>query len=160
MQERLSDMANFLLNPPMVRLRKTTIQNISTSTVTAVSWDLVEVENYEMWNSVTPTRLTPSVPGWYIGSCGISFLVNTTGYREMDVRKNNSGTDRVLRIKNDPNASGGLCIMRGNTFLEQFNGTTDYIEVTAWQNSGSTVSLSTDTVERQPDLSLRWFAAL
>lgn len=161
MNARLYDVATFLMNPPMVRLRKTTTQNILNSTVTPVSWDLVEIEQTNMWSSTLPTRLQPSVPGWYFGNAGISFFNNATGYREMDVRKNNSGTDRVLRTKCDAwTDSVQTVTTRGHTFLEQFNGTTDYIEVTAWQNSGVTLSLYVDVMERQPDVSLRWIAAL
>lgn len=157
MQARLSNMANFLLNPPMVRLRKTTAQSIPNNSHTAVSWDLVEVENYNMWDSTAPTKVTPSVPGWYLGSAGISFLANTTGYREMDARVNGIAQ---IRIKLDPNANGGIMVMRGNTFLSPFNGTTDFCEVTAFQNSGGSLGVSVDIIERQPDLSMRWVATL
>ena len=158
---RLSDVANFLLNPPMVRLRKIDAGNIANSTVTPLKWSLVEVENYNMWDASQGTRITPSVPGWYVGTAGISFNPNTSGYREMDVRKNGVTTSLTMRTKCDAwTSSGTTVVMRGTTFLEQFNGTTDYIEVTAWQNSGVSLGLSVDVIERQPEVSLRWLAAL
>src|SRR5215213_10722256 len=84
----LSDMATFLLNPPMIRLRKTTAQSYLNNTDTPIQWNFVEVETHNMWDATVPTRITPSVPGWYIGSAGISFTGNATGYRQMDIRKN------------------------------------------------------------------------
>lgn len=161
MESRLAGMLTFLTNPPMVRLRKTTTQNLTTSTTTPIIWNFVEVETVNMWDASQPTRITPSVPGWYFGSAGVSFHNNATGYREMNVVKNNSATDRIIRIKVDAWADGTQTVTtRGHTFIEFFNGTTDYIEVTAWQNSGSTLAIEFDVTERQPDISLRWLAAL
>lgn len=157
----LSDMATFLLNPPMIRLRKTTTQTYLNNTDTPIQWNFVEVETHNMWDATQPTRITPSVPGWYIGSAGISFTGNATGYRQMDIRKNNSGTDRILRIRGDANIDVGLGhVIRGNVFLEQFNGTTDYIEVIGFQNSGVTMSAYLASFETIPEISLRWFGAL
>lgn len=161
MEARLTDMAMFLTNPPMVRLRRTTAQNIANTTATAIAWDFVEVETTNMWDAAQPTRITPSVPGWYVGSCGFSFSNNVTGYREMDVRKNGSATEKVIRIKIDAWATSTQTVTsRGHLFLEQFNGTTDYVETTLWQNSGVTLPVYVGALEQQPDFSLRWIAKL
>lgn len=158
---RLSDVANFLLNPPMIRLRKLVAQSVPTATDTPVSWDTVEVENYDMWTSTLPTRITPSVPGWYVGSAGITYAPGTTGIRRFDIRKNNAATAKVIRITWDaPSDISFSSSSRGNTFLESFNGTTDYIEVVASQNNGTALNLLVDVIERQPECSLRWVAAL
>lgn len=159
MQSRLSDMMTWLMNPPFLRLRKITSQSIPNTTHTAVSWDLVEVETVNMWDASAPTRIKPSVPGWYIGTCGYSFTGSATGYREMNLAKN--GTQGTLRVNADGYTSGGLTnVSRGNIFLEQFNGTTDYIEMQLWQNTGASLTVLVDTIERQPDFSLRWVAPL
>lgn len=159
MEARLADMMTWLMNPPFVRLRKTVTQSIATSTHTAVSWDFVEVETVNMWDSTAPTRIKPSVAGWYVGTCGFSFTGNSTGYREMNLAKN--GTQGTLRVNADGYTLGAATnVSRGNIFLEQFNGTTDYLEMQLWQNTGAGLSVLVDIVERQPDFSLRWVAPL
>lgn len=161
MNTRLSDMVTFLMSPPMVRLRRTGAYNIATSLTAPIPWDFVEYESplYNMWDATNPTRLKPSVPGWYVGSAGVSWDNNSNGYRECDIRKNNSSTDRVLRSKTDAwTDSSNTVVSRGHLFLEYFNGTTDYIEVCAWQNTGSALAINVSTYEQMPEVSLRWFA--
>jgi hypothetical protein len=160
MESRVAKTIDFAMNPPFLRLKKTSTQSIPNTTHTAIIWDTVELESDNMWDAAQPTRIKPSTPGWYVGTTGFSFTANTTGYREMDVKKNNSGTDRVLRIKIGAFASGYTSVARGNVFLEQFNGTTDYIEVTIWQNTGANLVILFDSAEYQPDLVLRWVAPL
>jgi hypothetical protein len=157
MNARLSDMANFLLNPPMVRLRRTTTFNIAASTTTPIPWDFVEYENTNMWDATAATKLKPSVAGWYVGSAGVSYDNNSAGYRETDIRKNGSGTDRVLRNKTDAwNDSTQTVVSRGHLFLEFFNGTTDYIEVCGFQSTGATLAINVGSYEQMPEVSLRW----
>ena len=165
MRSRVEDVLNFLMNPPMVRLRKTTNQNFTNATFAMVSWDFVEVEVTNMWDSSQPTRIKPSVPGWYIGSCGWSCNGNTTGLREMNVYKNgatNTATDvNMIRNMGQGYANASWTnVSRGNIFLEQFNGTTDYVEMQLFQNSGGTLGMQVNTQESQADFTLRWFALL
>lgn len=161
MNTRLSDVANFLLNPPMVRLRRMATYNIATGLTAPIPWDFVEVETVDFWNAADPTKIKPSVPGWYVGSAGVSWDSNSTGYRETDVRKNNSATERILRSKTDAwDDSSQTVTSRGHVFLTSFNGTTDYIEITAWQNTGSALAISVFSQEQMPDVSLRWIANL
>jgi hypothetical protein len=161
MKTYVEDPVSFLMNPPMIRLRKITPVTVGNGLTIALSWDFPEVETENFWDSTLPTRLKPSTPGWYIGQVGFSFAANINGQREMNVRKNNAATDRVLRVHHDayPN-SGWTVVNRGNVFLESFNGTTDYIEVLVHQNSGGNLDTLADTIERQCDISLRWFAPL
>lgn len=157
MEDRLTDMVSFLMNPPMIRLRKISQQSITTNTTTALSYDFVEVETENMWDSTQPTKITPRTPGWYMGTYGASFVANTTGYREYDVRKNN-GAGRTMRMKLD--ALTGATVGRGVSFMEQFNGTTDYIETVVWQNSGGALLTAIGSMQAYPDFLLRWFAPL
>lgn len=159
MNARTSEMVNFLLNPPFIRLRKVTVQSIPTSTSTNVSWDYLEVESDEMWSSADPTKIKPSTPGWYVGNAGYSFNANSTGYREMNVIKNADASNPIIRVKNDAYPSGSV-VSRGNLFITNFNGTTDYIQMSVWQNVGSSQDIVTTAIEHQPDFSLLWIAPL
>lgn len=160
LESRLASVIDFCMAPPFLRLKKTNIQNVTTSTVTPISWNFVEAETDDMWNSAQPTRIKPSTPGWYVGTTGMSFDSNSTGYREMLVRKNGTTSETLLRVKISAFPGGQTSVARGNVFLEQFNGTTDYIEVNVWQNSGSTLAILYDSTQYQPDVLLRWVAPL
>lgn len=159
MEARLATVMDFLINPPTVRLKKNGSQSIANATSTAVSWDFVEMESVDFWDATLPTRIKPSVPGWYLGSFGLSFVQNGTGYREFDIRKNNSGTDRSIRVKFDP-FTVNQTVGRGTVFIEQFNGTTDYVEAMGWQNSGGALATANADATQLPDFTLRWFAPL
>ncbi len=159
MNSYLEDPFNFLMNPPMVRLRKTTVQAVPHNTFTAVSWDYVEVETVNFWDSANPTKLTPSVPGYYIGSFGWSFVGNATSYRAGQVIKNSSGTVKTMVVHQDAYTNATYTeVSRGNVFFEQFNGTTDYITIELFQVSGGSLNIETSIIDRQPDVTLRWFA--
>lgn len=159
-KEYIEDPITFLMNPPMVRLRKTTTQTIANNTTTVVSFNFPEIETENFWDAALPSRIKPSTPGWYIGQVGFAFDTNTTGQREMNIRMNNAATARLLRVNHDAfPIAGHTVVNRGNVFVEYFNGTTDYIEMTVFQNSGGNLDLLADTIERQCDISLRWFAA-
>jgi hypothetical protein len=158
METRLSSMMDWLYNPPIVRLKRTTDQAVATSTHTAISWNLVEYETENMWTATLPTRVTPSTPGWYVGHAGFSFATSTTGYREMNVRVNGDNNTNVIRHKSD--ATTGTFTVKGLPFLASFNGTTDYIEVTIWQNTGASLSTTSIAYETYPELTLRWLAPL
>ncbi len=160
MNDRIEYTLRFLMNPPMIRLRKTNAQIWTTSVSAAISWNFVEVETENMWDATLPTRVKPITPGWYVGTFGGTFAASSVGYREFDIRKNNSGTERTMRIKVQPSTAGGPVVARGNMFMEQFNGTTDYIEAIQWQNAGGGLANTFATIEDQPDLVLRWFAPL
>lgn len=165
METQVADMFDFMMNPPMVRLRKTSSQTFGTGVFASVSWNFVEIEVTNMWDAAFPHRITPSVPGWYVGSCGWSFQGNVNGLREMNVYKNGNvdpATDyNMIRSMGQGYASANwTSVSRGNVFLEQFNGTTDYIEMVLFQNSGSTLSMQTNTQESQADFTLRWIARL
>lgn len=159
MEERLADTIGFMMNPPMVRLRKTNSQNFANNTDVAISWNFVEYESDNMWDASVPTRITPSTPGWYFGTMGGSFAANGTNLRRISVRKNGSGTETSARILIDAHA-GAPNIFRGNTFLESFNGDTDYIELMQFQNSGGTLTNQFGTLEVEADVVLRWLAPL
>ena len=165
MGERIEDVLNFLMNPPMVRLRKITSQTFTSATPTNVIWDFVEIENTNMWDASQPTRIKPSVPGWYVGSCGWSFAFNASGEREMNIFKNG-----LSSAATDPNmiantgqgyaSSAWTTVSRGNVFIEPFNGTTDYVEMQLYQNSGGNLAMQFGSQDAQADFTLRWLAAL
>lgn len=119
-------------------LKQASAQSIpGDATVTALTWPTPEFDLLTGWVVGQPTRYTPNVPGWYEVSGGIGYASNATGYRASLVAKNGttvtgspivlpqSGTNTVVPVRNTP----VYC-----------NGSSDYLTVCAYQNSGSAIN--------------------
>ncbi|HXI15911.1 MAG TPA: hypothetical protein VNM48_06025 [Chloroflexota bacterium] len=88
--------------------------------------------------SVNNSRITPSIPGKYragasvgfpataAGKCQIGLMLNGTTTIALTNQLNNAGIDTVLVIDAE----------------YEFNGTTDYIEVTVYQSSGGALNVN------------------
>lgn len=125
---------NVAVNGPACLVRAVTTTNVTNSVWTKIIYDS---EVFDTNNNFTNSRFTPNVPGYYnvnftVGA--LSFPVNN-GTIMASIYKN--GTE-YLRCGKIPVVLGGG-IISGSTVME-FNGSTDYIEIYAFQNSGYTIS--------------------
>lgn len=159
----LYDTVYFLLNPPMVHVQQQTAQNIANSTWVAVTWDTEIVDTEGSHSTVTnPTRITPKTPGLYMGWFGSSWANNTTGKRHMAWRQNGTFVGGHSRVDWRPTISGTA--QKGFRFWLPFNGTTDYLELMVWQNSGATLATFPQVIEpdraASPELYMRWWKTL
>lgn len=135
------NMANvqFLLNPPLLLASQSVAQTLTTATITALTWQTPAYDPYVMWAGGTPTRITPTVAGYYAfaGSCG--FAVNGSGARSISIRKNGVATD----INQTTAAPSGFNAVLQVVSIIQMNGTTDYVEIYVDQNSGGNLNTVT-----------------
>jgi hypothetical protein len=157
MQLAVENQLEYLLNPPLLRLRQTVIQSMANGATVAIIWDNLEVETDNFWDAAQPTKITPSIAGWYLGTIKASWLANATGYRQVEIQKNSSATDRAAKGQYSAFSSG---ITGEFAFLESFNGTTDFIVANAFQNSGGSLSSDINSLSGQPTITMRWLAAL
>lgn len=149
---------SWLLQPPMCKLRQTTGQSIGNASWSELNFQTEDVDPYNWHNSTNITRITPTFPGWYRGWYGIGFSVATGGnFRDGYVGKN-GGTTRARRDTKPP-TTGSNASLRGIPFFLPMNGTTDYFEVFAYQDSGSSMTLST-TAFIQTEVFCRYWGPL
>ncbi len=129
----------YLLNPPIATLVQTSVQTLTTSTVTAITWPTPAVDTYSGWASGTPTRYTPQVQGYYlaVGNIGFASTSSAPGARDAQICKNGTGT--VVNEVSLGNAAAFNTIV-GVASLVFCNGTTDYLELYADQNSGANMN--------------------
>lgn len=157
----IGDTIYWLLAPPMVKLHQTSAQSIPDSTNTAVTFNVEEVDAYGFHSTTTnPTRITPTIPGWYRGwmSCGFSDGVTTGNYRLVMLGKN--GTLERSRRDNRPIVTAGQTRSpHGVPFFVACNGTTDYVEMYVYQDSGAARTLGT-TASIYPEFFMRWWGPL
>lgn len=158
--ESLFDVIDFLTNPPLVHVISTTGQNVANATFVVISYQKVVADTHGFFRTAQPTRLTPTVPGVYKGWTGMSFAANAaagTGRRILSVTKNG-----VSLMRRD--LRGGLAnqeqIEKGVRFYTTANGTTDYFEMTVYQESGATLTTGVSSVSYQPELFMRFWKPL
>lgn len=131
---------------PLVAVRRTSTQSLTTSTDTVVVWQSFDIDNDGMWDAGTPDRLTVRTAGlWLFVSQERFVAINTTGLRAGKIMKNGTA------VSTNSFASGsqaGIAVSEGNTL--QITGKPqpfvvgDTIYLNAFQSSGGSLNLGTD----------------
>lgn len=156
------DTVNFLLNPPMVLLRQTTAQNQASDSHVIISWTTAIVDTDGIWSSGDPTKLIPKTAGLYKGWIGASWVPGCPvgGERNIGVMKNGTATSNYIKFRHQRAGTDtdGSKISKGFGFYCRFNGTTDYIVMATYQNSGSGCNTFIDNETAQPEIYMRWYA--
>lgn len=111
-------------------------QNVSTSTYTKINFNGENFDTNGNYDNATNYRFTPTVAGKYLVTTFLVMLTAAATY-----------TQRILLYKNGAENQkaeyvvgwiGGAAYTINLTTIVDMNGSTDYLEVYAWQNSGST----------------------
>ncbi|MFI6270739.1 hypothetical protein [Micromonospora zamorensis] len=151
------DGLNFLVKPPIAKLRQTTIQAIPNATVTPIMFNLADVDT-DMdgiggHSTVTNTsRYVARYPGWYWAAGGVSFANNSTGVRVLSWAVNGSmigGSDILL----NPVTSNSSRLPTRTSLV--FLAENDYLELRAYQTSGGSLNTAV-TNDEQPTASISW----
>lgn len=128
----LRDALSFLLDPPRASVYTSVDTTMATSTATAIAFDVEFYDTDSMHDNVTNnSRLTINTSGVYLVKGMVGFASNTTGYREVEIRKNGSGVARS-RLQTQPTAIGTTVLIAADIALTAG----DYIQLFGWQNSG------------------------
>lgn len=144
---------------PSCKASKSTTTSISHATMTSISlnaedWDTgVATGGTEFHSTSSNTsRITPSVAGVYVVSGFVSWdSASSTGMR--GVVLNINGTSSISNTYAP--AISGLDMYQTATGQVELNGTTDYVELRVYQNSGSALTLNAG-----PTLSVTWLGPL
>ena len=151
---------DFLLSPPRCFVYQTSATTLGTSgTSGLILWD-TQVDNTDSIHStsVNPGRFTATTPGRYLFTVQLAYAVNSTGNRQLDIRKNSGGS-----------SSGGTAVYAGRTGAIASLATTlsisldvtlaedDHLEVFGTQSSGG--SLATSPGVSLTFAQMRWVAS-
>lgn len=133
---------DLLSSQPLVQVGIASTQAIPSGTTgAAVSWTTPTVDTYGMWASGNPTRLTPPVAGYYLIIAQLSFSQNITGSRKSIIYLNGAAT-AVSQATHPDMPDGYYLSLVTSTTTTFFNGTTDYVELYAIQNSGGNLNVN------------------
>jgi hypothetical protein len=127
-----------LQDQPFALYLQTSAQSIPSTTLTAITFPAPSVDTNAGYKAANPSRYTPTVPGYYQVSGQICYSVDTTGGRCLNLTKN--GT-----IGFGQNAAAAIPSTYYNTTVSAtgvayFNGTTDYLEMYAHQNTAGALT--------------------
>lgn len=146
----IRDVLNFLLSPPQVRCRQTAGQGITTGgTPQPLTFTTEDIDSSGMHSTVSNTsRFTAVYPGWYWCNGGVDWPASATGTRVVgwQVTPISSGVTTGVN-GGDTSIQGfaGLTNRQPARFVKVFLNVGDYVELTAFQNSGGTLTLDTTT---------------
>lgn len=118
---------------------RSTNQTITTSTQTKISFDAVDSDDWNCWDlSPNPTRLTVPIAGRYLITATASFEAAASGHRAINILKNN--TTEIARSDFLP-VSNSIDTHSTVVTPSETLAAGDYIELRAWQNSGSDLDI-------------------
>ena len=123
---------------PAFHVYDTSGQSISNSTFTKVTFNN---ETFDTDNMFASSTFTPTVAGYYQINGNVGFAGATTGYAQIKIYKNGSAFSGGSGIPNNNNIGGQVMV----SSVVYCNGSTDYIELYAWQNSGGTLAFQTNS---------------
>jgi hypothetical protein len=120
-------------------------QILDSATFTAVRFDVEDYDRGGFWRGFTTrTRLTVPTTGIYLVCGTVSFTNNATGQRVLQLRLNGSGSGITGVAAQVSNLSGTyLAVPTLVTVLSLTAG--DYIELFAYQDSGSQLTLQAES---------------
>lgn len=139
----LRDALNYLLNPPMVRVRHSATISAANATYTAHSFNTEDYDTDAIHStSVNTSRLTIVTPGVYRLTGAISWAGNATGRRFQTWYKNGAVIDGAALHLPASSASSITCPA---ATVEVALVANDYIELVGWQDSGGALNMNPGT---------------
>lgn len=126
---------------PLVVLRHSAVQAVANNGG-VLTWDTEDADTTNIHSTGTnPSRVTPTLAGWYRITFTVHWAGNATGRRAAATRINGT-TVRYGEIKA---ATSAATVSATVTMTLPFNGTGDYVEAWAFQDSGGALNTA-DTV--------------
>lgn len=136
----INALINGTTNRPVVRLVQTVVQSIPDNVATPLTFTTEEIDTNNFHDTVTNnTRITPNVAGYYrFYGAYFTAAPTTLVFQAAYFRKNGTGS-----VAPGPRVnSGTLAQSVTPTALIFCNGSTDYVELLAIQDSASAVNTS------------------
>jgi hypothetical protein len=126
-----------LQGPAFLAYRSGADVSIPTGVSTKVTYNTETFDTNSCYDSTTNYRFTPTVAGYYVFTASLGWNTIGAGNLDMYIAKNGSIDVPDIRYGNYTSTP---VIMQG-TYMWYMNGSTDYVEIYAYQGSGSTQAL-------------------
>ena len=123
-------------NMPAFSAYLTSAQSFTNSTFSQMNGWTENFDTASAFNTSSNGRFIPQVAGYYQINGQVAFGGATSGYAQMAIYKNGGQFSTGNTMINN-NQVGAMCSVSDVVYL---NGSTDYVELWAWQNSGGSLS--------------------
>jgi hypothetical protein len=130
---------------PAFSAYQSTLQSVANSTFTKIQLQTENFDTNNNFDSTTNYRFTPTVAGYYQINGTVSFTGSVVGTASSYIYKNGSNWVGGSAIANNTNLGGNSNV----SSVVYLNGSTDYVELYAWQNSGSGLNTQTGNAVMQ-----------
>lgn len=137
-------------NSAMCRVFRNSNQSIATATWDAIEFNSTSYDDYG-WHDATSSdsQIIPLFPGKYYIWANVEFSnSDTDGVRQIRIKKNGT-TNIAYKNQNALTISTRMDI----SCVVEMNGSTDYIELEVYQNSGSSIDIVTQS-RYSPDIAM------
>lgn len=137
-----------LSNHPMAVFRNSAVQAITTAVSTAITLDTEDIDS-DAGHSGSGSKYTAATAGWYLITAYLGFAANasTTTTRQLEIRVNGAG----ITLESTSGNSATIVTHLSTSTHYFLNGTTDFVEMFAFQNSGGNIN-----VAAQARLTVEW----
>lgn len=136
------DAGNFFVAPPIVEVFQAVAQSLGNAAFTALTFDSSSVDTDGGHSNVTNnSRYVGKTAGYFLFSGGANFAGNATGGRGTLWAKNGTAINQSQLMMFAGTAAVTLGIVARPKII-QLNGTTDYVELQAFQSSGGALNTS------------------
>lgn len=123
---------------PAFSASRTTTQTIVNNNATLVQFSNEIFDTNSCFDSTTDYRFTPTVEGYYQINANVTFLTGAAGQLySVSVRKNGVSINSFVGRFQGANEAGGACQV-----AVYLNGSSDFVDVAVYQNSGSSQNIS------------------
>lgn len=119
-----------------VQAYRSSNQTISDSTFTLVQLDTIALDNLSDFDNVTNYRWTPTIAGVYYVLGGIRYASGSTGLYRVNIFQNGA-----VVLATVANLSSTSVVANTASGFLSFNGTTDYVDLRAYQVSGGNLDV-------------------
>jgi hypothetical protein len=148
---------NNLIVPPACRAVRATLQTIATGTDTFVTWPTESYDTDGMFTAGSDT-ITIQTAGLYIVTCSITFVVNATGFRVVNLYKSpSSATNFAVVFANSWHGTAGAGL---GTTVHCSGVTTfaagDTVKVGVAQSSGGNLDVGNASFSDSNHVSVTW----
>lgn len=148
-----STLGNFVLAPPYTYVRQTSIETLTNGTFVAMLWNVADVNSDSSWSAGSASRLTSNTAGWYETSAAWTLVGGAvTGRRISMLAVNGSQINAGQHTTVGTLASASGLLPAHPVFLNSG----DYLELQAFQDSGSNQNTGSATAVAQAWLKFRW----
>jgi hypothetical protein len=123
-------------NMPAFSAYLTAAQGFSNSTFSQMVGWTKNFDTATAFNAGSNGRFIPQVAGYYQINGQVAFGSASTGFAQIAIYKNGGQFSTGSTMSNNT-AVGAMCMVSDVIYL---NGSTDYVELWVWQNSGGSIS--------------------